>query len=250
MADQPAEPDSVIDNFSAKIDDHISSSSSDSDDDHPSKPDAVKCHVYRLFGRDKPVHTVLGGGKPADVFLWKNKKNSAGVLGGATALWILFELLEYQLITLVCHILIILLAIPFLWSYANTFINKTPPQIPDVRLPEDCLLQVVTSLRIEINRIISTLRDVASGRDLRKFLSAFLGLWILSIAGSWCNFLTLLYMCFILLHTVPVLYEKYEDQVDPFAEKALIELKKQYAEFDAKVLSKIPLGPLQEKKKD
>lgn len=49
---------------------------------------------------------------------------------------------------------------------------------------------------------------------------------------------------------MPVLYEKYEDQVDPFAEKALIELKKQYAEFDAKVLSKIPLGPLQEKKKD
>ncbi|TYK23017.1 reticulon family protein [Cucumis melo var. makuwa] len=125
---------------------------------------------------------------------------------------------------------------------------RTPPQIPDVRLPEDCLLQVVTSLRIEINSVMSTLRDVASGRDLRKFLSAFLGLWVLSIAGSWCNFLTLLYICFVLLHTVPVLYEKYEDQVDPFAEKAVIELKKQYAVFDAKVLSKIPLGPLQEKK--
>jgi len=52
---------------------------------------------------------------------------------------------------------------------------------------------------------------------------------------------------FILLHTAPVLYEKYEDKIDPFAEKAVIEIKKQYAVFDAKVLSKIPLGPLKAK---
>jgi hypothetical protein len=49
---------------------------------------------------------------------------------------------------------------------------------------------------------------------------------------------------------VPVLYEKYEDQVDPLAEKALAEIKKQYAVFDAKVLSKIPRGPLKDKKRD
>lgn len=52
-----------------------------------------------------------------------------------------------------------------------------------------------------------------------------------------------------MLHTVPVLYEKYEDQVDKFAEKASIEIKKQYAVFDAKVLSKIPRGPSKDKKK-
>ena len=47
---------------------------------------------------------------------------------------------------------------------------------------------------------------------------------------------------------MPVLYEKYEDQVDAFAEKAMIEIKKQYAVFDEKVLSKIPRGPLKDKK--
>lgn len=55
---------------------------------------------------------------------------------------------------------------------------------------------------------------------------------------------------FVLLHTLPVIYEKYEDQVDSFAEKAVAEFKKQYAVFDAKVLSKIPRGPLKDKKKD
>lgn len=53
---------------------------------------------------------------------------------------------------------------------------------------------------------------------------------------------------FVLLHTVPVLYEKHEDQVDAFAEKAEIEIKKQYAVFNSQVLSKIPKGPLKDKK--
>lgn len=45
-------------------------------------------------------------------------------------------------------------------------------------------------------------------------------------------------------------YEKYEDQVDSFAEKAMAEIKKQYAVLDEKVLSKFPRGPLKDKKKD
>jgi len=44
---------------------------------------------------------------------------------------------------------------------------------------------------------------------------------------------------FLLLLTFPMLYEKYEDQVDAMAEMALKELKKQYAAVDAKVLSKM-----------
>lgn len=53
---------------------------------------------------------------------------------------------------------------------------------------------------------------------------------------------------FVLLHTVPVLYEKYEDKVDPLAEKAMFEIKKQYAVFDAKVLSKIQVASLKAKR--
>ena len=47
-------------------------------------------------------------------------------------------------------------------------------------------------------------------------------------------------------YTLPMLYEKYEDQVDVVGEKALIEIKKQYKVIDAKLLSKIPM--LSEKK--
>ncbi|KAJ7974116.1 Reticulon-like protein [Quillaja saponaria] len=247
MADHPGEPESLIEKIAEKIHDDkssSSSSSSDSDDDKPSHTDSVKSKIYRLFGREKPVHKVLGGGKPADVFLWRNKKISAGVLGGATALWVLFELIEYHLITLVCHVLIFSLAVLFLWSNASKFINKSPLHIPEVSIPEKFILEVASALRIEINCALSVLRNIASGRDLKKFLGVIAGLWVLSIVGNWFNFLTLFYISFVLLHTVPVLYEKYEDKVDPFAEKAIAEIKKQYLVFDAKVLSKVVRGPL------
>ena len=164
-----AASESLLEKITEKFHGH-DSSSSDSDSDKPASPSSVKAKIFRLFGREKPIHTIFGGGKPADVFLWRNKKISAGVLGGATAAGVLFELLEYYLLILVCHILILSLAILFLWAHATTFINKSPPRIPEVHIPEDPYLQVVNALRIEINRSFAVLPEIASGRDLKKFL--------------------------------------------------------------------------------
>ncbi|KAJ9139819.1 hypothetical protein P3X46_030517 [Hevea brasiliensis] len=158
-----------MDRIAEKIHGHdSSSSSSDSDDD---KFDAVKTKIFRLFGREKPVHRVLGCGKPADVLLWRNKKISSGILSGTTIVWVLFELLEYHLVALLCHISIFSLGILFLWSNASTFINKSPPEIAEIVLPEKCVLEVASALRIEINRALAVLRDIASGRDVKKFLT-------------------------------------------------------------------------------
>lgn len=256
MADheEPKKAESLMEKITDKIHaDSSSSSSSSSDSDDEKKKPASSVSVgstsRRLFGREKPVHKLLGGGKPADAFLWRNRKVSAGALGGATAIWILFDVLEYHLLTLICHGLILALAVLFLWSNASFFITKSRPHIPEVQIPEKHVVQIASTLRSEVNYALATLKGIASGRDLKTFLGVIAGLWILSILGSSCNFLTLFYIVFVLLHTLPVLYEKYDDQVDAFLEKALAELKKQYAVFDAKVLSKIPRGPLKDKKK-
>ncbi|GMH19631.1 hypothetical protein Nepgr_021472 [Nepenthes gracilis] len=252
--------ESAIDKTTGKLQVHesssSSSSSSDSDDEKssvavapsPSSCPPIKSKIYHLFGREQPVHKVLGGGKTADVLLWRNKKIPASSLGVATVIWILFELLEFHLLAVVCHILIFALAILFLWSNATTFINKVPPHIPEVQIPEKAVLEFVSALILEINRSLAVLREIASGNELKKFLAVIAGLWVVSVLGSWINFLTLFYTMFVLLHTVPVLYEKYEDRVDAFAERAAAELKKHYAVVDARVLSRIPRGPLKGKK--
>lgn len=79
IAPEPAvevvERESLMDKISEKIHhggDSSSSSSSDDEDDkkkkkkkkeEPSSPSSMKSKVYRLFGREQPVHKVLGGGK-------------------------------------------------------------------------------------------------------------------------------------------------------------------------------------------
>ncbi|KAJ6953016.1 reticulon B8 [Populus alba x Populus x berolinensis] len=59
-----------------------------------------------------------------------------------------------------------------------------------------------------------------------KFVQAIASLWVAAIIGSWCNFLTVMYIGFVAAHTLPVLYERYEDQVDDFLYKAFDQLRK------------------------
>ncbi|CAN8233292.1 unnamed protein product [Cochlearia groenlandica] len=254
MVEDHKHDESILEKIVEKIHGHGGDSSSspyDSDDDKRSSSSSFKSKIYRLFGREKPVHKVLGGGKPADIFLWRNKKVSGGVFGAVTCLWIVFELFEYHLLTFLCHFSILALASLFLWSNASTFIHKATPKIPDVHIPEDPLLQLASALRIELNHAFTVLKNIASGRDLKKFVLVIAGLWVLSIIGSCCNFMTLFYIATVLLFTIPVIYEKYEDKVDAFGEKAMKEIKKQYAVLDdkvlSKVISKIPRGALNKK---
>ncbi|KAJ3694572.1 hypothetical protein LUZ60_010052 [Juncus effusus] len=250
MADHQVEESSVpreeglMDKIKEKFHGDDSSSSSDEETEKKAKIQAdvppPKPKIWRLFGREQPVHNVLGGSKAADVLLWRDKKTSGAILGAATVIWLLFEYMGYHLLTLICHGLIISLAILFVWSGASTFINKSPPKIPQVEIPEKLAVEIALSVRNEINRGFASLREIASGHELKKFLIIIACLWVLSKIGSSYSFLTLFYTIFVMLITIPVLYEKYEDKVDPLAEKATVELKRQYVVFDEKVLSKIP----------
>ncbi|KAE8676130.1 Detected protein of unknown function [Hibiscus syriacus] len=50
------------------------------------------------------MDAILGGGKVADVLLWRNPKVSTALLLGVTTTWFLFEVVEYNFVTLLCHI--------------------------------------------------------------------------------------------------------------------------------------------------
>jgi len=62
--------ESLMEKISEKIHHHDSSSSSESEYEKPDSPSAVKAKIYRMFGREKPVHKVLGGGKRMDLSLF------------------------------------------------------------------------------------------------------------------------------------------------------------------------------------
>ncbi|MQM20840.1 hypothetical protein Taro_053868 [Colocasia esculenta] len=256
----------------------------------------VSARMNRLFGRQKSLHVIFGGGKSADVLLWRNKKISSSVLAGATAVWVLFEWLNYHFLTLVCLALVVGMLIQFVWSNASGLVNRTPSRVPRVVLPDELFANIGMAIGTEINRFLGFLQDVSSGRNLKQFLmdnitgamfvvrnhsGQFLvagsicsmlelwrklkprtweglkaaplvvaGLWAAAIIGSWCNFLTVLYIGFVSAHTLPVLYERYEDQVDDLVNSVLGQVQQHYRKLDEGVLSKIPKGNLRAKKSE
>ena len=57
------EKESAVESVMEKITEKFHGDDLSSDSDGEKSPSSVKAKVYRLFGREKPVHKVLGGGK-------------------------------------------------------------------------------------------------------------------------------------------------------------------------------------------
>jgi hypothetical protein len=65
-------------------------------------------------------------------------------------------------------------------------IFRSPPNIPEVKIPEDVSVNVALTLRYEINRGFATLREIGHGHDLKKFLIVcWFSLGILCLVCVW-----------------------------------------------------------------
>ncbi|OWM72900.1 reticulon-like protein B14 [Punica granatum] len=211
--------------------------SSDSDNNQPSRS-------VTFSGRRRPLHKTLGGGKVADVLLWKNKRVSGGLLMGATVIWFLFEVAEYHVVTLLCHIILAAMSFVFIWSNLAPLVQRDPPTVYIFQLSDSTCKYVFA----EINRFLLKVYDISCGKDRKLFFAAIGSLWILSVVGNYVNSLNLLYFAFICVETLPALYERYEREVDYIAGKGRQDAKKMYHKFEAEVLNMIPRGPIKEKK--
>jgi len=208
------------------------------------KSNSVASQFNRLFGRQKPVHNLLGGGKSADVLLWRNKKVSASFLTGATAIWVLFEWLHYHFLTLLFFALVLGMLAQFIWSNASGLFSsgRSQTKVPRVALPKEIFVDIAITISAEVNRALRFLQDVACGGNIKQLLGVVGSLWAAAVLGSWFNFLTVLYVGIVAAHTLPVFYERYDDQVDSFVYKVLDQFQGQYSKLDAGFLSKIPKG--------
>lgn len=214
------------------------------------KSKSASTQFNRLFGREKPVHHILGGGKSADVLLWRNKKISAGVLISATTVWVLFEWLNYNFLSLVCFGLFFLVLGQFVWANASGALNSSRSEVPRLLVPEELFTNVAKSISFQVNRGLSVLQEVACGGNIKQFLLVTASLFFAAVISSWCNFLTVLYIGFVSAHTLPVLYEKYDDQIDSFVYNVLDQLQNHYQKLDTRVLSRIPKGKSLGKKEE
>ncbi|KAL5553074.1 hypothetical protein UlMin_040475 [Ulmus minor] len=195
------------------------------------------------FGPQRPLHATFGGGKVADIVLWRDKKLSAAILIGLTIIWFLFEVEEFHFVTLLCYLLLITMVAIFLWFRTAWIINRNPPNIDEIELPESTCRFFFKKL----NRVLMKFYEISTGEDVRLFFLAIASLWVLSILGTCVSTLNLIFLVVLCMETLPTFYERNQREVDKLATKVYVELKKLYKKFKHTVLDKIPRGPVKGK---
>ncbi|XP_047333450.1 reticulon-like protein B9 [Impatiens glandulifera] len=200
------------------------------------------------FGRQKSVHQILGGGSVANLLLWRNTKLSNSVLIGVIIIWFLFEIIEYNLVTFLCHVIITKMIIIFFWCMGADIFRWPPPEIPKIVLQESTAQQLASLIHKKFKLFLSIFFNVACGNNAKIFVLAIVTLWILSVIGNSISTLNLLFLGYLGLQTLPYLYEQYEEEVDEILNKMSYGMRKSFKRFDSNVLDRIPRGPVKEKR--
>ncbi|KAK6131919.1 hypothetical protein DH2020_006588 [Rehmannia glutinosa] len=169
------------------------------------------------------VHLALGGGKVADVLLWKKWHRSVVLLVSSTFLWFLFQRAGYNLLSFISNGLFLLVVILFFWAKSALLLNRPPPPVPNLELSEEIAVKAADEMRVLVNNALSIAHGIAIGGNLR---------------------LASVLLCL----SLPVLYDKYQNLIDDKLNAAYKIARIQYRIIDEKVLSKIPLPPNMEKK--
>ncbi|KAE8709783.1 Reticulon-like protein B16 [Hibiscus syriacus] len=197
---------------------------------------------YRLFGRQGSLRQFLGGGKAADILLWKRRSVSFGIIVIATVAWLIIEKSGLSLLLICLDILLILIVVLFI--HANYAAYRNSGQIetfPELELSEEMISTVAASFRVKINNVLLLAHDITIGQDFHLFFKVVICLWLLSAIGSYCSFFTLAYVGTVLSVTLPAFYGKYEQHVDKYCGMMHRKFSQHYRIVDESVMRRIPL---------
>ncbi|KAF8081758.1 hypothetical protein N665_0868s0014 [Sinapis alba] len=160
------------------------------------------------------VHKSLGAGSVADLLLWRNRTGAVILLVSSTGFWFLFERAGYNLLSFVSCVLLLLVAILFLWAKSASLLNRPLPPVPTMEIPEEFAIKAADDIRVWINHLLSIASDITIARNPIRLLQVSFVLWSISYVGTLINSLTLVYIVILLSLSVPVVYEKYQDHID------------------------------------
>lgn len=184
----------------------------------------------------------------ADVLLWRRWCASVTLLVSSTALWILFERAGYNVLSFVANVMLLLVVILFFWAKSASLLNRPLPPIPDLEVHEESVVKAADMMRVWINHVLMIAHDIAIGGNLKLFVKVSLVLWLISYVGSFFNLLTFIYMGILFSLSVPLLYDKYQNQIDDKLIIAQKVIQTQYKKIDDNVLRKISRSSNKEKK--
>ncbi|XP_010558051.1 PREDICTED: reticulon-like protein B16 isoform X2 [Tarenaya hassleriana] len=230
-------------------------SSSDGEGDFDGRNEGGSPSDYRLLGRQVTVHQFMGGGKAADLLLWRKGHLSLGVIVLSTVAWLIFELSGLPVLSVCSDVLLILVIVSFIHSRIAAFRNKQPKSLPELVLSEEMVNSAAASFRVKLNNSLLMAHNITVGNDFKLFFKVVILLWLLSVVGSYISFFTLAYIGIfsdrnltryaddiagtIVSVTVPVMYSRYQKEVDKCCGMIHRKFSRHYKVVDENVISRL-----------
>ncbi|KAL9418735.1 hypothetical protein AB3S75_036648 [Citrus x aurantiifolia] len=196
---------------------------------------------FKLLNRHGTVHQFMGGGRTADVLLWKRRRVSFGVIVVATVAWLIFERSGLPFLSVCSDVLLLLIVLMFIRANFAAFRNNRQLEsLPELEVSEEMVNNAAASFRVKINYLLLMAHDITVGKDFRLFFQVVAYLWLLSAIGSYFSFFTLAYIGTLLSITVPALYSRFEVRVDRYCGMIHKSISQHYKVVDENVISRIP----------
>ncbi|XP_076841790.1 reticulon-1a isoform X3 [Brachyhypopomus gauderio] len=164
------------------------------------------------------------GGTAVDLLHWRDVKQS-GLLFGSVLL-LLFSLTQFSVVSVGAYLALAALSATISFRVYKSVlqaVQKTDEGHPfkayldmEIALSPEQITKYVDKTQLYINYTLKELRRLFLVQDLVDSIKFAVLMWLLTYVGAIFNGLTLLLLAVVSMFTMPVVYEKYQTQIDQY----------------------------------
>ncbi|XP_057237239.1 reticulon-1 isoform X1 [Malurus melanocephalus] len=199
------------------------------------------------FGKKSPLASFLlpflNKQKAIDLLYWRDLKQTGIVFG--SLLLLLFSLTQFSVVSVVAYLALAGLSatISFrIYKSVLQAVQKTDEGHPfkaylemEMNLSQDQIQKYTDCLQLYVNSTVKELRRLFLVQDLVDSLKFAVLMWLLTYVGALFNGLTLLIMAVVSMFTLPVVYDKYQAQIDQYLGLVRTHINTVVAKIQAKI---------------
>ncbi|GCC24800.1 reticulon-1a isoform X4 [Chiloscyllium punctatum] len=178
-----------------------------------------------------------------DLLYWRDIKQTGIVFG--SVLLLLFSLTQFSVVSVIAYLALAALSatISFrIYKSVLQAVQKTDEGHPfkayldmDATLSEEQIQKYADSALVYVNSTVKELRRLFLVQDLVDSLKFAVLMWLLTYVGAIFNGLTLMIMAVVSMFTLPVVYEKYQAQIDQYLGLVRTHVNSVVAKIQAKI---------------
>lgn len=179
-----------------------------------------------------------------DLIFWRDVKKTGAVFG--TSLIVLLSLAAFSVISVVAYLILAVLSVTITFRIYRSVVQavqKSEEGHPfksmlemDITMSSESFHKHLNAILVHVNKVLKVVVRLFLVEDLVDSLKLAVFMWLMTYVGAVFHGITLLILAEILIFSLPIVYEKYQTQIDHY----IVLVRDQTKSIIAKVQAKVP----------